>query len=91
MFLPADALHAHPDDRRHCDDGAVSCCLVPWPCLFLIGVSAAIAHTAVSAMWAGIYGVAHLGAIRSLATAIGVLASAPGPVTLATLMDHGTP
>ena len=34
---------------------------------------------------------AHLGAIRSLATAIGVLASALGPVTLATLMDHGLP
>jgi MFS family permease len=62
---------------------------IAWPYLFLIGVSTAIAHTAVSAMWAEIYGVAHLGAIRSLATAIGVLASALGPVTLGTLMDHG--
>ena len=62
---------------------------IAWPYLFLIGVSTAIAHTAVSAMWAEIYGVTHLGAIRSLATAIGVLASALGPVTLGTLMDHG--
>lgn len=62
---------------------------IAWPYLFLIGVSTAIGHTAVSAMWAEIYGVAHLGAIRSLATAIGVLSSALGPVTLGTLMDHG--
>ena len=62
---------------------------IAWPYLFLIGVSTAIAHTAVSAMWAEMYGVTHLGAIRSLATAIGVLASALGPVTLGTLMDHG--
>ena len=62
---------------------------VVWPYLFLIGVSTAIAHTAVSAMWAEIYGVAHLGAIRSLATAIGVLASALGPVSLGLLMDGG--
>jgi len=62
---------------------------IAWPYLFLIGVSTAIAHTAVSAMWAEIYGVGHLGAIRSLATAIGVLSSALGPVTLGTLMDRG--
>lgn len=62
---------------------------IAWPYLFLIGVSTAIAHTAVSAMWAELYGVANLGAIRSLATATGVLASALGPVSLGTLMDHG--
>ena len=62
---------------------------IAWPYLFLIGVSTAIAHTAVSAMWAEIYGVAHLGAIRSLTTAISVLASALGPVSLGTLMDLG--
>jgi hypothetical protein len=62
---------------------------IAWPYLFLIGVSTAIAHTAVSAMWAELYGVANLGSIRSLATATGVLASALGPVSLGTLMDHG--
>jgi len=62
---------------------------IAWPYLFLIGVSTAIAHTAVSAMWAEIYGVTHLGAIRSLASAIGVLASALGPVSLGGLMDLG--
>lgn len=62
---------------------------IAWPYLFLIGVSTGIAHTAVSAMWAEIYGVANLGAIRSLATAIGVCGSALGPVTLGGLMDLG--
>lgn len=62
---------------------------IAWPYLFLIGVSTGIAHTAVSAMWAEIYGVAHLGAIRSLASAISVLASALGPVSLGGLMDLG--
>ncbi len=62
---------------------------IAWPYLFLVGVSTAIAHTAVSAMWAELYGVAHLGAIRSLTSAISVLASAMGPVSLGALMDLG--
>ncbi len=62
---------------------------IAWLYLFLIGVSTSIGHTAVSAMWAEIYGVAHLGAIRSLTSAISVLASALGPVSLGGLMDLG--
>ena len=62
---------------------------IAWPYLFLLGVSTAIAHTAVSALWAELYGVGHLGAIRSLASAIGVLASALGPVAMGALMDAG--
>ena len=62
---------------------------IAWLYLFLIGVSTSVAHTAVSAMWAEIYGVAHLGAIRSLTSAISVLASALGPVSLGSLMDLG--
>jgi len=62
---------------------------IAWLYLFLIGVSTGIAHTTVSAMWAEIYGIAHLGAIRSLASAIGVLATALGPVSLGGLMDLG--
>ncbi len=60
---------------------------IAWPYLFLLGISMGIAHTAVSALWAEIYGVAHLGAIRSLTTAMSVLASALGPVSLGALMD----
>ena len=60
-----------------------------WPYLFLIGVCTGVAHTAVSALWAELYGVDHLGAIRSLASALGVFGSALGPVTLGALMDAG--
>jgi MFS family permease len=63
--------------------------LIAWPYLFLIGISTGIAHTAVSAMWAELYGVTHIGAIRSLATAIGVFGTALGPVFLGALMDLG--
>jgi len=62
---------------------------IAWPYMFLIGVSTGVAHTAVSAMWAEIYGVDHLGAIRSLATSVGVFGSALGPVALGGLMDLG--
>lgn len=62
---------------------------IAWPYLFLIGACTGVAHTAVSAMWAEIYGVGHLGGIRSLTTAIGVFASALGPVSLGGLMDLG--
>ena len=46
-------------------------------------------HTVVSTMWAEIYGLAHLGAIKSLAAAVSVLASALGPVVMGGLMDQG--
>lgn len=62
---------------------------IAWPYMFLIGVSTGVAHTAVSAMWAEIYGVDHLGAIRSFATSVGVFGSALGPVALGGLMDLG--
>lgn len=62
---------------------------VAWPYLFLIGVSVGIAHTGVSAMWPEIYGVAHLGAIKSMIAAMSVFGSALGPVIMGGLMDLG--
>ena len=62
---------------------------IAWPYLILIGINVGVAHTAVSVMWAEIYGVAHLGAIKSLASALSVFASALGPVIAGTLMDLG--
>ncbi len=53
----------------------------------LCGVSIGIAHTAVAAMWAELYGVDHIGAIRSLVSALAVFSSALGPITMGTLMD----
>ena len=63
--------------------------LAAWIYLILAGVNVGIAHTAVSAMWAEIYGVANLGAIRSMSTSLSVFASALGPVTVGGLMDLG--
>ena len=62
-----------------------------WLYMVLMGINIGIAHTSVSAMWAEMYGVKHLGAIRSLATAVGVFGTALGPVTLGSLMDWGLP
>ncbi|MGI9334434.1 MAG: MFS transporter [Gammaproteobacteria bacterium] len=60
-----------------------------WIYLALAGVNVGIAHTAVSVMWAELYGIAHLGGIKALAGAISVFASALGPVSAGALMDHG--
>ncbi len=60
-----------------------------WPYFILLGGSVGISHTAVSAMWAEIYGVGSLGAIKSLVTALAVLSSAIGPVIIGGLMDAG--
>ena len=55
----------------------------------LAGINVGISHTAVSAMWAELYGVMHLGAIKSLASSISVFGSALGPVIAGVLMDNG--
>jgi len=60
-----------------------------WPYLFLMGLTSGIAYTAIIALWAEIYGLEHLGAIRSLAVAISVFATALGPVVMGGLMDSG--
>lgn len=63
--------------------------LVVWLYFPLLGASIGLAHTAMAAMWAELYGVVHLGAIRSMVTALAVFASALGPVALGALMDSG--
>lgn len=62
-----------------------------WPYFVLAGLNVGIAHTAVSAMWPELYGVHHLGAIKSLAASLGVFSSALGPVIMGSLMDLGVP
>lgn len=59
------------------------------PYMLLIGTTTGISHTVVSALWAELYGTAHIGAIRSLAAAMSVFGSALGPVTMGGLMDLG--
>ena len=59
------------------------------PYLFLLGLTSGIVFTAVTALWAEIYGVRHLGAIRSLVVSLSVLSSALGPLVMGVLMDAG--
>lgn len=60
-----------------------------WVYMVLLGINIGIAHTSVSAMWAELYGVDHLGAIRSVVAAVGVFGTAIGPVTMGSLIDWG--
>lgn len=59
------------------------------PYLAFAGVNTGLVHTTVAAMWTELYGLMHLGAIKSLAAALGVFGSALGPVTMGGLMDAG--
>lgn len=59
------------------------------PYLALLGLTSGLAFTGFGALWAELYGARHLGAIRSLASAISVFASALGPVTIGVLLDVG--
>lgn len=59
------------------------------PYLLLIGLTSGISHTAVTALWAEVYGLRHLGGIRALAVALMVFSSAFGPVAMGALMDLG--
>ena len=60
-----------------------------WPYLFLLGVNVGINYTGLAALWAEIYGVRNIGAIRSLIVSFSVLASALGPLGMGVMMDFG--
>ena len=57
--------------------------------LLAMGISAGLAFTSVVAMWAELYGVRHIGAIKSLVSATMVFASALGPPFMGVLIDAG--
>ena len=58
---------------------------------FLTGISAGVVTGTASVVWAELYGTAHIGAIRALATAGLVFASAAGPGIAGLLIDAGVP
>ncbi len=66
---------------------AFDAALWAWPYLFLLGLSSGITYIAVTALWAEVYGTRHIGAIRSMAVAFSVFASALGPVVMGAMMD----
>ncbi len=57
--------------------------------LTLVGTTQGFAATCVGAIWAERYGFTHLGAIRSMAQAIMVVATAAAPVLTGLLLDLG--
>lgn len=54
-----------------------------------LGVTAGLAPTVAGAMWAELYGVVHLGGIRSLAASLIVFGTAASPVLMGVLIDGG--
>lgn len=61
--------------------------LVALAFMALAGLTSGAAITVVTAMWAEVYGTAHLGAIRALAATLSVVASALAPASLGWLID----
>lgn len=57
--------------------------------LALCGVTSGASSTLLGTLWAEIYGVRHLGAIRALVTASSVVASALSPATMGWALDAG--
>lgn len=57
--------------------------------LFLGGLNSGLYFAGLTALWAELYGVRHLGAIKSTVGAISVFASALGPVTVGLMLDFG--
>ena len=55
----------------------------------LAGTTAGLSGPIVGSMWAEVYGVRHLGAIRAMVTAILVFGTAGSPVTMGWLIDAG--
>lgn len=57
--------------------------------MFILGISYGFTNTLMGALWPEIYGVAHLGAIRSIVVSAMVLATALGPGITGALIDLG--
>ncbi|MEE3288534.1 MAG: MFS transporter, partial [Pseudomonadota bacterium] len=55
--------------------------------MLLLGTQSGFYHTVTSALWAELYGVRHIGSIKSLYFSLSVLASALGPVLMGSLAD----
>ena len=63
--------------------------LVALAFMSLAGLTSGAAVTVVTARWAEVYGLGHLGAIRALGASLSVLSSALGPAAMGWLIDDG--
>ena len=57
--------------------------------MVLMGLTAGANYTLNGAIWAELYGVSHIGAIRALATALMIFATAASPAIFGALLDAG--
>ena len=58
------------------------------PYMIMIGINFSMVANSTSAIWPELYGVGHLGAIKSIYFALAVVSSAFGPVIFGILIDH---
>lgn len=66
----------------------------PWVAVFylsLAGATTGASLPVVNAMWAEVYGVTHLGAIKAMTASMMVLATAASPIGLGVMLDGGVP
>ena len=63
--------------------------LVALAFMSVVGMTSGAAVTVLTAMWAEVYGLGHLGAIRALAASLSVVSSALGPAAMGWLIDLG--
>ncbi|MEQ8602686.1 MAG: MFS transporter [Marivibrio sp.] len=63
--------------------------LAMWVFMIFGGANAGMTQTLGAALWAEVYGLRHLGAIKALTTALMVFSTAASPVILGALIDGG--
>ena len=56
--------------------------------MVFIGITASLSSLTSTAMWAELYGVHHLGAIKSMITTMMVLSTAVGPVVIGSALEN---
>ena len=64
----------------------------PWTVvlyMILLGINSGMAYPTMVALWPELYGVRHIGAVRSMAKPIALFGSALGPVIMGGMMDLG--
>jgi MFS family permease len=59
------------------------------PYMIFLGLHTGFAYTSLNALWAELYGLDHLGEIKSLHVSLTVFGSAFGPVIMGVLVDIG--
>ena len=69
--------------------GAMTPFVVMILCLLLLAVSVALYNTSFNTLWPELYGVRHLGKVRTLSTTVMVFISAGGPLVMGLLKDWG--